>query len=345
MQGTGTDARSDLYALGATLYHLLTARPPPDGLSRAARLQAGEPDPLRPADQAQPGVPAALAAVLGGAMALHREQRPASAAVLRDALREAAALTPLAAAPRPLPTPALPRPGQPAVRTLAGEASPSALSAPAPGRRWAPRPATALRGGQRPTGTVTFLFTDIEGSTTRWEQQPAAMRAALARHDALLRAAIEAHGGLVFKTVGDAFCAAFACADAALQLPPASPSARLHAEALGGDRPAAGADGAAHRRSRGRDGDYFGRAAQPRRPPARAGHGGQVLLSAATASWCATACRRAPACATSGEHRLKDLSRPEQIFQLVAPRPAGRLPARSRRSTLARTTCPRSPPR
>src|ERR687885_1755925 len=61
-----------------------------------------------------------------------------------------------------------------------------------------------------PTGTVTFLFTDIEGSTTRWEHQRTAMQQALARHDALLRQAIERHGGAVVKTVGDAFCAAFA---------------------------------------------------------------------------------------------------------------------------------------
>ena len=61
-----------------------------------------------------------------------------------------------------------------------------------------------------PTGTVTFLFTDIEGSTRLWEQHPEAMRDALARHDALLRQAIETHGGHVFKTMGDQFCAAFA---------------------------------------------------------------------------------------------------------------------------------------
>src|SRR5689334_6080452 len=63
----------------------------------------------------------------------------------------------------------------------------------------------------RPVGTraATFLFTDIEGSTRLWERDPAAMRAALERHNAILHAAIEQHGGRVFKTVGDAFCAAF----------------------------------------------------------------------------------------------------------------------------------------
>src|SRR5437867_4092582 len=77
----------------------------------------------------------------------------------------------------------------------------------------APRgnPAMAL-----PTGTVTVLFTDIEGSTRVWEEQPDAMRLALPRHDALLRAAIETNKGHVFKTVGDAFCAVFSTAPEAL---------------------------------------------------------------------------------------------------------------------------------
>ncbi|MDP9370306.1 MAG: hypothetical protein M3Q03_18880 [Chloroflexota bacterium] len=60
-----------------------------------------------------------------------------------------------------------------------------------------------------PVSAVTFLFTDVEGSTKRWEHHPEAMGAAIARHDALLRGAVEAHGGHVFKTVGDAVCAAF----------------------------------------------------------------------------------------------------------------------------------------
>jgi len=63
-----------------------------------------------------------------------------------------------------------------------------------------------------PSGTVTFLFTDIEGSTRLWETQREAMTAALARHDALLRQCIEERGGHIFKTAGDAFCAAFATA-------------------------------------------------------------------------------------------------------------------------------------
>ena len=68
-----------------------------------------------------------------------------------------------------------------------------------------------------PIGTLTFLFTDIEGSTRLWEHDALAMQAALARHDELLRWAIEERNGYVFKTVGDAFCAVFTTAPDALE--------------------------------------------------------------------------------------------------------------------------------
>jgi class 3 adenylate cyclase len=61
-----------------------------------------------------------------------------------------------------------------------------------------------------PTGTVTFLFTDIEGSTRLWGEHPEEMQTALARHEVLLRDAIDAHDGCVFKLMGDALCVAFA---------------------------------------------------------------------------------------------------------------------------------------
>ena len=132
-----------------------------------------------------------------------------------------------------------------------------------------------------PTGTVTFLFTDIEGSTRLWEEHPKAMRLALARHDALLRQAIESHGGHVFKTMGDQFCAAFAGASDAL-------AAAAHAQhAL---QSAAWAETGPIRvrmalhtgTAEERGGDYFG---PPLNRVARllaVAHGGQVLLSSAT---------------------------------------------------------------
>src|SRR5262245_44021904 len=67
-----------------------------------------------------------------------------------------------------------------------------------------------------PRGTVTFLFTDIEGSTERWERDRVAMQSAVERHLALLRTAIEAHGGIHFKTLGDAVQAAFPSAPQAV---------------------------------------------------------------------------------------------------------------------------------
>lgn len=101
-------------------------------------------------------------------------------------------------------------------RTLARFEPPGAVAQVVAG----PAVATAADGpapvAPFPTGTVTFLFSDIEGSTQLWERDPQAMALALARHDELIRQTIEAHGGLVFCTVGDAFCTAFASARAAL---------------------------------------------------------------------------------------------------------------------------------
>jgi len=77
-----------------------------------------------------------------------------------------------------------------------------------------------------PSGTVTFLFTDIEGSTQRWETHRAEMALAVARHEKLMRAAVSNHGGFVFKTVGDAFCVAFRQAQGGLDAAPADVGVR-----------------------------------------------------------------------------------------------------------------------
>src|ERR1043165_5737468 len=98
MRGTGTDPRSDLYSLGATLWTLLTGHRPPDALTRVADKEDGKPDPLRPAREINPEVPPAVSAALAQAMCLKRDQRPASAAEMRKALREAASEASRAAA-------------------------------------------------------------------------------------------------------------------------------------------------------------------------------------------------------------------------------------------------------
>jgi predicted ATPase/class 3 adenylate cyclase len=170
-----------------------------------------------------------------------------------------------------------------------------------------------------PTGTVTFLFTDIEGSTKLWEKSPRGMQVALTRHDALLWEAIEEHGGFVFKTVGDAFCAVFPTALGALESALAA-QRTLFSEAWGDEIGALRArialhTGAAHER----DGDYFGPPVNRVARLLSAGHGGQVLLSSSTQELVRDHLPPKTHLRDLGERRLKDLSRPERIFQLTAP--------------------------
>ena len=127
--------------------------------------------------------------------------------------------------------------------------------------------------GAAPSGVVTFLFTDIEGSTRRWEADGESMRKALAAHDETLRSAIEAHGGWVFKHTGDGMCAAFgsprSAVDAAvdaqreLELPVRMGIATGEAEL--------------------REGDYFGVVLNRAARVMAAGHGGQILVAESTA--------------------------------------------------------------
>jgi adenylate cyclase len=169
-----------------------------------------------------------------------------------------------------------------------------------------------------PTGTVTFLFTDIQGSTKLWETQPEAMRSALARHDALLRQSIGQHRGHIFKTGGDSFYAAFGTAPDGLAAALAAQQA-LHAEPW--PEPArirvrmSLHSGPAELR----DGDYYG---PPLNRVARlmaAAHGGQTLVSDATRGLCGDMLRPGTLLKPLGEHALRDLPQPEPVFQLCHP--------------------------
>jgi predicted ATPase/class 3 adenylate cyclase len=169
-----------------------------------------------------------------------------------------------------------------------------------------------------PTGTVTFAFTDIEGSTQRWERDAAAMQDALRRHDAVIRAAIVAGGGHVFKTLGDAFCAAFWQPEEAIEAMVAAQNALATEDfsAIDGLRVRI----AVHTGSADeRDNDYFGATVNRVARLLAIGHGGQILVSGTTSRLVEGALPAQTSLRDLGEHRLKDLTRPEHVFQLVAP--------------------------
>ena len=168
-----------------------------------------------------------------------------------------------------------------------------------------------------PTGTVTFLFTDIEGSTRLWEQYPEAMGKALARHDALLREAIESHNGVVFKTIGDAFCAAFPTALEALQSALSAQQA-LVTEPWPQETPIRVRIALHTGTAQERDRDYFGRPVNRVARLLAIGHGEQVLLSQATYEQAHDHLPQGYHLKDLSSHRLKDLQQPEHVFQLVA---------------------------
>ena len=170
-----------------------------------------------------------------------------------------------------------------------------------------------------PTGTVTFLFSDVEGSTRRWEEAPQAMAGAVARHYELLDAAIVGHGGVrpVEQGEGDSVVGAFSVASDALA------AAVVAQRAFAAEPWPEGAElrvriavhtGEAQLRD---GGNYVGAALNRGARIRAAGHGGQILVSASTAALVAD---RRPAdtnLVDLGLHRLKDLERPEHIWQVV----------------------------
>lgn len=154
-----------------------------------------------------------------------------------------------------------------------------------------------------PTGVVTFLFTDVEGSTRRWEADADEMRAALAAHDQVLRHAIESHGGWLFKHTGDGVCAAFASPRSAVD---AAVAAQRELElpvrmgiATGEAEP--------------RDGDYFGTVLNRAARVMAVGHGGQILVAESTAGLLGGV-----DLVNLGLRRLRDVPRPVGVFQVCA---------------------------
>ena len=175
-----------------------------------------------------------------------------------------------------------------------------------------------------PTGTVTFLFTDIEGSTKLWQQHPDAMPNALTVHHAILNNTIAAHRGYVFQIIGDAFCAAFSTATDGLEA--ALAAQRALRAATWGETGAIRVRMALHtgtadvRVGEHTSGEYVSSLTLSR--AARllsAGHGGQILLSLPTAELVRDHLLPEVILRDLDAHRLKDLIRPEHIYQAVVP--------------------------
>ncbi|MGI9649374.1 MAG: adenylate/guanylate cyclase domain-containing protein [Acidimicrobiia bacterium] len=177
-----------------------------------------------------------------------------------------------------------------------------------------------------PTGTVTFLFTDVEASTRRWEEHPTEMKDAMARHDGIVRGAIESNGGSVFTTAGDEFCAAFSSPTGALDAALAA-QLGLNSEDWGELSPFRVRMAMHTGNADERDGDYFG---PPLNRCARllsTGHGGQVIVSAATAQLLRDRLSDGVELADLGAHELKDLDQPEHVFQVNHPGLPAEFPA------------------
>ena len=169
----------------------------------------------------------------------------------------------------------------------------------------------------RPSGAIAFLFSDIEGSTRRWDAYGDAMRDALRRHDEILRAEIEREGGYVFKTIGDAFCAAFWSVPEAL-------AAAVEAQRSLAREDFSAVDGLRVRvaisagEADERGGDYFGTAVNRAARLLFAGHGGQVLLAGGAADLLADNLPEGITLRHLGSIELRDLKGPERVYQPVA---------------------------
>src|SRR5438093_9128258 len=169
-----------------------------------------------------------------------------------------------------------------------------------------------------PSGIVTFLFTDIEGSSQLLHRYPDAMKDALARHHAVLQGAIDAHGGRVFHIVGDAFCAAFEHSGDALSAA-LDAQRRLFNESWGPVGAVRVRMGLHTGAAECRDSEYVASLTLVRAQRVMsAGLGGQVLLSAAVAERVVQDLPSGTTLRDLGVHKLRGLAEAETIHQLVA---------------------------
>jgi predicted ATPase/class 3 adenylate cyclase len=166
-----------------------------------------------------------------------------------------------------------------------------------------------------PTGVVTFVFSDIEGSTRLWESDSQGMGRSLARHDEIARTVVEQHGGVVFKHTGDGFGAAFASVSDGLAAA-AQVAIALAEEPWTGPR-ITSRIGVHSGEAEPRDGDYFGPTVTRTARLMDAGNGGQIVVSESSRRLVGDRAPAGTAFIDAGEHRLKDLGEPIKISRLV----------------------------
>jgi predicted ATPase/class 3 adenylate cyclase len=174
------------------------------------------------------------------------------------------------------------------------------------------RPATTRHAVE----TSTFLFTDIEGSTRLWDEHVDDMGSALAQHDRLLRDAIEASGGAVIKTTGDGILAVFGDPVSAVDAAVAAQRG-LRAATWGATGPLQVRMALHSGVAEVRDGDYFGPALNRASRILAIGHGGQIICSAVTAVLAGERLPPTIELIDLGSHRLRDIDRPERVYQVV----------------------------
>jgi predicted ATPase/class 3 adenylate cyclase len=173
-------------------------------------------------------------------------------------------------------------------------------------------------GNDASSGTLTFVFTDLESSTRLWEAFPDAMKDAMERHDAILRDAVVRSEGRVVKVTGDGVMAVFSSAPDAINACLEAQRA-LHDQAWGETGSLRVRMGIHAGEAQSRAGDFYGPPVNRAARIMAAAHGGQVLLSAFAAELAQKELPAETALRDLGEHRLKDLFEPEHIFQLVHP--------------------------
>jgi predicted ATPase/class 3 adenylate cyclase len=174
-----------------------------------------------------------------------------------------------------------------------------------------------------PTGDVTFLFTDIEGSTALWDRTPDAMTESLAEHDRRMNSIIERHDGYVFTTAGDSFAVAFPSAAQAVQ---AALDVQLAFREPVGELTFKVRIGVHSGTATVRNGDYFGAAVNRGARLSASAHGGQIVLSQATVDLLAGRLPMDVELLDLGSHRLRGLTEPERIHQVCHPALAREFP-------------------